>query len=44
MNNTGIFDLISKKFEKNFLQKSCFSLDLDPEPDPDQAKMLDLDP
>jgi hypothetical protein len=37
--------LISKKFEKkNCLRKFCFSLDPDPELDPDWAKMLDPDP
>jgi hypothetical protein len=60
MNNTGIFYLIWLKFwfqkiwERNCLQKFCFSLDpepdpdwakmLDPHPDPDWAKMLDPDP
>jgi hypothetical protein len=52
MNNTDIFDLIGLKFwfkkswERNCLRKFCFSLDPDPEldPDPDWAKMLDPDP
>jgi hypothetical protein len=54
MNNTGSFDLIWLKFwkiwEGNCLQKFCFSLDpepdpeLYPDPDPDCAKMPDPDP
>jgi hypothetical protein len=52
MNNTSIFDLIwlnldfKKIWERNCLQKFCFSLDPEPEldPDPDWAKMLDPDP